>query len=575
MRTVSSEVEEPSTGSPPPFLFQLLSESGRALSLTVPVFLWAIFLAALCHILYSRLGFNPTDDGLQLAFSRRILDGEIPHRDFISVRPALCYWLWAPLVASRADSLILISRAIVWLEWATIAGIWTSRAFRDIASTRTTLTEILVFCSLLFFLNAYTFPVMAWHTIDGIFLVSVALWLAEPARPFWLRCCGYFLLGCAPLAKQSFIALPVLLLFSSQDRRRLLPWLCVFTPAAFYFGWLAYEDAVIPAFTQLTAQRNFFTAAFAVYPLRYPTFSLSVASGVVLLYILRRPGHARPIKQGRWLLMGAYALFLLLPLLHLWYPEAFSIHLFGLLLGIVIGLALFRSSHVKLQESFSRFAALLVQATVLAWSAAISRAVNYPALATGILWVVFTALFYSTFFAPRLLPTTRKVLVLMSALFLATAFHYQRTHALYRESPASALTAPLDTILPGAKGIRTNPRTAAMLAELKDLVTSSGVGATRIAILPDCAAWWILSPAKNPLPLLWDNEVELPNDALRQHACQEIEKRRHTVTLLVTRYETDSLATTLRPLAPRYPLTQYVRTHWSKVGETCFFEIYE
>jgi hypothetical protein len=44
-------------------------------------------VAAAAHLLYSSLGLNPTDDGFTLAYARRILDGQIPHRDFVIIRP--------------------------------------------------------------------------------------------------------------------------------------------------------------------------------------------------------------------------------------------------------------------------------------------------------------------------------------------------------------------------------------------------------------------------------------------------------------------------------------------------------
>src|SRR5206468_857052 len=64
--------------------------------LGAPAFLTLVPLAA--HALLSPLGFNPTDDGFVLAYSRRILLGQVPHRDFIMIRPALSPLLHAPLV---------------------------------------------------------------------------------------------------------------------------------------------------------------------------------------------------------------------------------------------------------------------------------------------------------------------------------------------------------------------------------------------------------------------------------------------------------------------------------------------
>ena len=52
----------------------------------------------IAHIAFSWIGFNPTDDGFTLAYSRRLLDGQIPHKDFIIIRPILSPLLHTPIV---------------------------------------------------------------------------------------------------------------------------------------------------------------------------------------------------------------------------------------------------------------------------------------------------------------------------------------------------------------------------------------------------------------------------------------------------------------------------------------------
>jgi len=63
--------------------------------------LTSIIIAVLLAILFSQLnyveneGFNPTDEGVVLAQSWRIINGETPHQDFISIRPAASGYLHA------------------------------------------------------------------------------------------------------------------------------------------------------------------------------------------------------------------------------------------------------------------------------------------------------------------------------------------------------------------------------------------------------------------------------------------------------------------------------------------------
>ncbi|MDD5502744.1 MAG: hypothetical protein PHH26_04675, partial [Candidatus Thermoplasmatota archaeon] len=80
-----------------------------------------IFITAtICHLLFSRLGFNLADEGFILAGARRILEGQVPHLDFISIRPAGSHILWAPLVAVGGEYTIWISRFVPWLQFAAI-----------------------------------------------------------------------------------------------------------------------------------------------------------------------------------------------------------------------------------------------------------------------------------------------------------------------------------------------------------------------------------------------------------------------------------------------------------------------
>ena len=54
--------------------------------LTLLLFAGTVILYTLMGIIPSE-GFNPSDDGVILAQSYRLLQGQIPHLDFISIRP--------------------------------------------------------------------------------------------------------------------------------------------------------------------------------------------------------------------------------------------------------------------------------------------------------------------------------------------------------------------------------------------------------------------------------------------------------------------------------------------------------
>ncbi|MEN4017737.1 MAG: hypothetical protein PQ968_04725 [Methanobacterium sp.] len=60
--------------------------------------MFIIIVSIIAHILFSKLGFNPTDDGFILAGAKRILEGQIPHLDFISIRPVGSHFFHIPIV---------------------------------------------------------------------------------------------------------------------------------------------------------------------------------------------------------------------------------------------------------------------------------------------------------------------------------------------------------------------------------------------------------------------------------------------------------------------------------------------
>ena len=88
--------------------------------------------SCLCaNLLSSKYGFNPTDGEFILAGSRRIVDSEVPHKDFISFRTAGSMKLHAPFVALGGDYAIWVSRLFVWFKFAAIAWMWTVASSRS------------------------------------------------------------------------------------------------------------------------------------------------------------------------------------------------------------------------------------------------------------------------------------------------------------------------------------------------------------------------------------------------------------------------------------------------------------
>src|SRR5919199_1538178 len=83
-----------------------------------------LIVPAVAHLLLSWRGFSPTDDGFTLAYSRRILEGQIPHRDFIIIRPFVSPLIHTPVVLFGGDYTYWVSRFFVWFEFACTSWAW-------------------------------------------------------------------------------------------------------------------------------------------------------------------------------------------------------------------------------------------------------------------------------------------------------------------------------------------------------------------------------------------------------------------------------------------------------------------
>src|SRR3972149_4858090 len=113
---------------------------------------------------------RPLAPGSTLAHSRPLLEGEVPHRDFIIIRPALSPLLHVPEVWLGGEHTYWISRLVFWLQLAVISFVWTRLLTEALGLRQTPLR--LFGLSVLAFAASQNFATLVWHTVDGLFLVT-------------------------------------------------------------------------------------------------------------------------------------------------------------------------------------------------------------------------------------------------------------------------------------------------------------------------------------------------------------------------------------------------------------------
>ncbi|MSU46557.1 MAG: hypothetical protein EXS42_05405 [Lacunisphaera sp.] len=167
---------------------------------------------------------------------------------------------------------------------------------------------------------------------------------------------------------------------------------------------------------------------------------------------------------------------------------------------------------------------------------------------------------------------------LVSLLAIGAAFWHARQLYPYRDRPAAELRFEVSDVLPGGAGLRTNELTYAVLADLRQLVARCEAEHQPYAILTDCAAVWIRSPQRNPLPAKWPQETELGYDATLVNRVVDAVRRLPPGTrIFVQRCLISELSLGLYGVPAEwnyYFVQNWVRKHARRTGESRFFEVY-
>ncbi len=540
-------------------------------TMTSIAFLLGVPLAA--HLLFSRLGFNPTDDGFTLAYARRLLAGQIPHRDFIIIRPCLSPLLHTPVVLWGGEYTYWVSRLTVWCQLALIARTSVVVVGQLLDRSLTATTQLWL-SLIVFAFTAHYFPIMAWHTIDGLLLSVLGLLLIGRGGDS-NRLIGYALLGAACLCKQSFVLLPPGVLFLYGDWRRLRHWLAVVLPGVVYLLIILLTGALAPALSQLFSQRGLLVHGVLAY-CNYLTGLGVICGGVSAWILLRRPDFLTVSWLGRILRGVLLTIFYVCPLAGASLAMATgnlgqaAFGLFGMAGGFLLLVILGKREIPNRQIIRTGLLVLL-----LTWSTSLSIGYNSPALGAGLL--VLFGLMSPWPLWPRRFPQLRHVVLILATVAALTGFWFARRTHIYREQRSPQLTCALDEALPGGRLLLTNPNTFAFLNDLNLAIAQAEARKLEYVILPEIAGHWVKAPQLNPLPIDWVMSTELGRPRLIARVLNELVARRGEVLIIVQRIKTSSLheGFVAWPAAGFNEVDAHVIANFERVGATEYFDLYK
>ena len=473
-------------------------------------FLWLTLVPLGLHWSFSWIGFNPTDDGVILAYSRRLLDGQIPHLDFISIRPVLSYLLHVPTLVIGSPDVLYFGRYIFWLQSAVIALMW-MQIGEKLTGYRLNTWQFWSLASMTLFFNVHQFPHMLWTSIDGFMFFSVGIRLILYPQRF-LQILGCFCIGLSPLTKQSFFFAPFALLALPTQWKKVGSWIAAALPSVLYICMLFYFNSQEAALEQLFSKSGFMNTAILKYLLSRP-FWVGLIIGCWIYTIPNRK--------------YALILFTALTIGTLYFGNrglnAASFLSFGLLSGYCCFIA-WRQGIQTPRLS------LPLLALFSGWMLSISAGYNRPALALGTLlaitWIIYIAHHQEEERCHVPIP-------LMG--FLCCTFIFLRTQCVYLESPAQDLHYHLGDHFAGGQHIYTNKY---VYEHSKNLAQIEKMAEDRpFVIFPDFAAYWATAPISNPMPLDMVHPGELPNTQLNKQTYDALQRLPQNTLIAIQKYQ--------------------------------------
>ncbi|GJQ32891.1 MAG: hypothetical protein HBSAPP04_17300 [Ignavibacteriaceae bacterium] len=381
-------------------------------------------------ILYAPYGFTDADDGFITALSWRIFNGQVPYVDFIYVRPPLTLYLHTLPFFILPNELVLISERVLFFISLALSSYFGAAAAKKVIHDRLEKLDLFFLSTIAFVYSVNSFTPMAWHTVDGVLLGSIGIYLlVDREGGLAGAIAGMFFLFLSTLTKQSFYLVPfaglVYIYLSKRDiKETMFSVVALLSFAGIFIAVLALAgmlDQFILQTTTSTTFRDGYTAGVYEY-LHFPLIYFLVPAGYWLL--VRNLSDTSMRERSIALVPYLFLLFAFV------YPLAFYLNrlYFKGLTGINFYLLEFRDPvalvllilgliHVLLEWKNVKMASGIALMLFLSWSSSISWAHVSPHLFAAPLVAVLLSM--GTRFFDR-----RKTVYFASFVYLAGVLVY-------------------------------------------------------------------------------------------------------------------------------------------------------
>ncbi len=543
-------------------------------------------------------GFNPSDDGVILAQSWRILQGEIPHLDFISLRPAgsgymhvLDYILPGPLEIS--------SRWFVLIEYIIYSLLTTIFLMREMFGPmrNRNLAWLMATAGLIsVVLNVNHYNLFAWTTIDALFWMSVALFAwsrskdSEPGRGsvwLFLAVSGSVM---AALCRQTF-ALPALVLMVSVfyrlvSQRSRMGWLAAtagLIPGVAYLAMILSAGSLSDFVSQMTGRTEVWETGFVKFA---ESFWNSPVSGLLILALFTRLIFIWHIETGRktdtiMSIINTQKYVIIIAqivvcfLIFLW-PERLFYLSYALFWLLLVSMVLINCGGGEARQANRAGLWILL----VAWTSSVSLGDNAPVFASGLL-ATATFLLILQDLIPAMAGKAGSRLLLAGMVLLPVLVSvsvYAQKENNYRDLPSRKLTADGATVFEDLKGIWLNPEVHSYLGEIVRIYKDQESPKGRFAVWPNNPLVYRFLGSPNPFPLDWMQQAEFAGNEDRLMREVEDQLRSRRLLILVEKYNSKWIARekiSLNPESPDYPYLRLLDSAATELPvESPWFRVY-
>jgi hypothetical protein len=541
----------------------------------------AVFVPAAYAVLYAPYGMDTTDFGYFYGHPWRILQGEVPYRDFAYITPPVALYWHAFWLRVTPDGIAVLAGKISFLA-EMLASAWMGTLYLNrVFDLKRLGLPLSLLATAAFVWGVHTFPPMPWHTADGLLFGSAALLAGiRGLAPL----AGLFA-GLCMLTKQSFLFVPAvtaLMIFMCRPRRETI--FCLFgTGLVLLANWLflrhlnAWEAFCVQTTGQLDIHEALQSGIF-IYLTQNPVLPALALVPLIFRGLPRRAGGRpaalplvlQPVPFYFCLLAAMYTHDVLRQKTWIGYGASWPT------LFMVIGGActLFPAFFLKdlLRESaiqgsgapFLRAGTALGAALLLSWSTGISGGYKIPAF--GALPLLFCALLVHRRLSGAGGVRACAMLALAAGLVMFRVGYEYPYVFPPRPMPRSSLVHDAGEVYHKARGVYVDAEMLGKLRELRELRLKYGPG---YKTLPAFPLAYFLNDDKPVYPAEWLMDWQIGGRV--EEFCRRLQESDITVFM-----EKDQigLAAPDAYASRRYSVPLRVVKNWRGIEETRYFVVF-